>query len=108
MRQSRLARWLIGCSVLAVLGYGTALGQVQPPSFDKLNDADRKAFGERFRREIWPLLVEGGKDGCAGCHNGKKVSTLRFRGDAEQDFRMLVREGYLLKDDAGSLLERVV
>jgi hypothetical protein len=91
-----------------VLALGAARGQVQPPSFDKLSPADRKAFGERFKKEIWPLLVEGGKDGCVGCHNGKKVSTLRFRGDPETDFPMLVRDGYFLKDDAGSLLDRIV
>jgi hypothetical protein len=108
MRPSRLVRWLIGSSALTMLAYGTVFGRVQPPSFDKLNEADRNAFRERFRREIWPLLVQGGKDGCVGCHNGKKVTTLRFRGDAETDFRMLVRDGYFLKDDAGSLLERVV
>jgi hypothetical protein len=108
MNQFRYIHWLIGCSALAIFGYGYALGHSQPPSFDKLNDADRKLFGDRFQKEIWPLLNDGGKDGCVGCHNGKRVSTLRFRDDPEKDFRMLLKDGYLLKDDAGSLLERVV
>jgi hypothetical protein len=79
------------------------------PSFDKLSDEDRKALGERFRREVWPLLERNGKDGCVGCHrDGKIVSALHMTGDADRDFRMLLREGFLLKDDAGSLLTRVV
>jgi hypothetical protein len=96
------------CWAVIVLALGSARGQVQPPNFDKLSESDRKAFGERFKKEIWPLLVGGGKDGCVGCHDGKKVTTLRFRGDPELDFRMLVKDGYLLKDDAGSLLDRII
>jgi hypothetical protein len=81
----------------------------QGPSFDKLSDQDRKALSERFQREVWPLLQRGGKDGCVGCHrDGKIVSALHMTGDADKDFRMLLREGFLLKDDAGSLLARVV
>src|SRR4051812_31842381 len=81
----------------------------QGPSFDKLPDADRKALGERFRREVWPLLERHGKDGCVGCHrDGKIVSALHMTGDADRDFRTLLREGFLLKDDNGSLLARVV
>jgi hypothetical protein len=92
----------------AMLWIGAVRSQVQPPSFDKLRDADRKAFSERFQKEIWPLLVAGGKDGCVGCHNGKRVSSLRFHENPEKDFRMLLKEGFFLKDDAGSLLDRVV
>jgi hypothetical protein len=81
----------------------------QAPSFDKLADQDRKALGELFKRDVWPLLERGGKDGCVGCHrDGKIVSALHMTGKPDQDFRMLLREGFLLKDDAGSLLARVV
>src|SRR5438128_2553091 len=84
-------------------------GAGQAPSFDKLSDQDRKALGEIFKREVWPLLQRGGKDGCVGCHrDGKIVSALHMTGDADRDFRMLLREGFLLKDDAGSLLARIV
>ena len=106
-RERRLFR-TAGYVAAAVLCVGAASGQVQAPSFDKLSDADRKVFGERFRGEIWPLLSAGGKDGCVGCHNGKKGPALRFRGDSETDFRMLVKEGFFLKDDPGSLLDRIV
>jgi hypothetical protein len=75
--------------------------------FDKLSDQDRKAFSARFEKEIWPLLARGGMDGCVGCHNGKKVTTLRFSGDAPKDFLMLVGDGYMLRNDPGSLLERI-
>jgi hypothetical protein len=76
--------------------------------FDRLTDADRKALAERFQKDIWPLLERGGKDGCVGCHNGKRVTALRFNGDAAKDFPMLVGDGFLLKGDPGSLLERIV
>src|SRR5262245_22650245 len=80
----------------------------QAPSFDRLADADRKELGERFRRDVWPLLERNGKDGCVGCHKtGKIVSALRMSGEADRDFRMLLRDGFLLKGDAGSLLERI-
>jgi hypothetical protein len=75
--------------------------------FDKLSPTDRKAFGERFQKEIWPLLERGGKDGCVGCHNGKKVTTLRFSGEQAKDFLMLVGDGYMIRKDPGSLLERI-
>jgi hypothetical protein len=87
----------------------SALGAAQAPSFDRLSEEDRKALGERFKREVWPLLEQGGKNGCVGCHrDGKIVSALRMSGDADRDFRMLLRDGFLLKDDAGSLLARVL
>jgi hypothetical protein len=107
MKRSRVLFSLIGCAGVVLL-IGAARGQVQPPSFDKLSEADRKAFSDRFQKELWPLLVAGGKDGCVGCHNGKRVSSLRFHNNPEKDFRMLLKEGFFLKDDAGSLLDRVV
>jgi hypothetical protein len=92
----------------ALLWIGAVRGQVQAPSFDKLGDVDRKVFSDRFQKELWPMLIAGGKEGCVGCHNGKRVSSLRFHGNPEKDFRMLLKEGFFLKDDAGSLLDRVV
>jgi hypothetical protein len=90
---------------LAVLGPTPAQG----PNFDKLNEADRKMLGERFKEEVWPLLVRGGKDGCVGCHTDKKqVTALRFAGGPDQSFRTLLRDGFFLKDDAGSLLGRIL
>jgi hypothetical protein len=80
----------------------------QGGKFDKLSAADRQMFSERFQKEIWPLLERGGKDGCVGCHNGKKVTTLRFSGDPAKDFPMLVGDGYMLRKDPGSLLERII
>ena len=86
------------------------LGRVdsQAPKFDKLSDADRKAFGERFEKEIWPLLQRGGKDGCVGCHHAKYQSVPRFAGEPGADFRMLLKEGFLLHNDSGSLYSVVV
>lgn len=80
----------------------------QPPFDRGLTDADRKELSERFQRELWPLLERGGKDSCVNCHNGKIVSALRFTGNADKDFRMMLRDGFLLRDDAGSLLGRLL
>src|SRR5262249_26084233 len=74
----------------------------QASSFDKLSDQDRKALGERFKRDVWPLLQRGGKDGCVGCHRDVKlVSALPMTGAGDRDRRLLARWGFLLKDAAG-------
>lgn len=86
------------------------LTAAQGVNFDRLSDADRKVFAERFRNDIWPLLTSAKKkeDSCVGCHSKSTiVSSLRMAGDADKDFRMLLREGFFLKDDPGSLLERI-
>jgi hypothetical protein len=109
MRQRHLFPLTLLLSAAALLAPALRrLPAGQAPSFDRLADADRKELGERFRREVWPLLERNGKDGCVGCHKtGKIVSALRMSGDPDRDFRMLLREGFLLKGDAGSLLERI-
>jgi hypothetical protein len=66
-----------------------------------------QAFEERFVKEVWPLLSRNGKDGCVGCHKGKLVSALHLSGDPAKDFRMLLREGFFLVDDKGSLVGRI-
>jgi len=97
---------VLGLGLVCALCLRPVMGQA--PSFDHLSDADRQVFQQRFEKEVWPLLQRGGKDGCVGCHSqGKIVSSLRFRGDAGKDFAMLLKEGFFLPDDAGSLLSRV-
>jgi hypothetical protein len=89
---------------LALRGSSAAQGT----NFDKLAEPDRKELGERFKKEVWPLLVRGGMDGCVGCHSSNKGgAALRFNGDPDKDFRMLLRNGFFLKDDQGSLLGRI-
>jgi hypothetical protein len=86
--------------------YTSAPAQVG--NFDRLADADRQVLGERFKQEVWPLLTRGGKDGCVGCHSTPKGgAALRFSGDPDKEFRMLLRQGFFLKDDLGSLLGRI-
>ena len=106
MKRRVAAVSLLGMAALSYwcLSSATAGGQ----NFDKLNDADRKVFAERFEREVWPLLVRGGKDGCVGCHRGGKiVSALRFSGNVDKDFLMLLKDGFFLHPDDGSLLARL-
>jgi hypothetical protein len=75
---------------------------------DKLSDADRKALGERFEKEVWPIFSKG-KDNCLSCHlvQKKVLTQLKLSGDAQKDFRMMVREGFFLADDEGSILGMV-
>lgn len=97
--------YMTGVLAVTVL-IGTAYSQ--PASFDRLSTEDRQAMQQRFEKDVWPLLERGGKDGCVGCHSGKTVTALRFTGDAAKDFPLLVREGFFLPDDDGSLLGRIV
>jgi len=108
MRARRLPALLLLAGSLAVLAGSHWLRAAQGPNFDRLTDSDRQAFAERFRREVWPLLERGGKNGCVGCHNGKIVSSLRMSGDPESDFRAMLRDGFFLKGDSGSLLARIL
>ena len=78
------------------------------PNFDFLTDADRKVMQDRFTKEIYPMLQKEGKQGCVGCHNGKINSQLKMSGDAEKDFRKMVKDGFFLKDDSGSLLSHIL
>jgi hypothetical protein len=91
---------VFGSGLAAVLAGGG-------PNFDHLADADRKVMQERFVKEIWPLLERGGKNSCVNCHNGKINSALKMTGNAEKDFRMLVKDGFFIPDDTGSMLTRV-
>ena len=78
------------------------------PKFDNLQEEDRTVFSVRFEKEIWPLLKRNGRDGCAGCHNRQqRRGTLAFSGEADADFRMLLRRGFFLPDDPGSILYAV-
>jgi len=82
-------------------------GLLHAQSFDKLSDADREVYAKRFKAELWPLLSRNGKDGCVGCHGPKHQSSLHFTGQPDADFRMLLRDGFFLYKDAGSMLEHV-
>lgn len=109
MRRFVVLSLLIVTVVLAIApGTGRQARATQGANFDTLSAEDRKTFQDRFKSEIWPLLSRNGKDGCVGCHAGKIVSALRMSGDAGKDFAMLLKEGFFLVDDRGSLLSRIV
>jgi hypothetical protein len=81
----------------------------QGVNFDKLSAQDRKVLQERFGKEIWPLMQRGGKDGCVGCHSTSKGGqALRLSGDLGKDFPRLVKDGFFIPDDLGSLLGRML
>jgi hypothetical protein len=77
-------------------------------NFDFLTDADRNVLQERFVKELWPLMERGGKEGCIGCHALPKTGgAMKVSGNAEKDFRFLVKEGFFLPNDAGSMLAHI-
>jgi hypothetical protein len=81
----------------------------QGPNFDRLGAEDRQAFQNRFEKDLWPLMTRHKRDGCVGCHaGGNIVSALRMTGDISKDFPMLVRDGYFIPNDPGSLLSRML
>ena len=81
----------------------------QGNNFDKLSDDDRKAMQERFGKEIWPIMQRGGKDGCVGCHStAKGGQALRLSGNLNKDFPKLVKDGFFIPDDLGSLYGRMI
>lgn len=82
----------------------------RPPAgsnFDRVKEADKKVFSKRFEKEVWPLMKRNGKDGCVGCHTPKHRSALRYSGNADKDFRNMLKSGFLLPDDPGSALHLV-
>lgn len=99
---------LLFIAVTLVLAWPNAQAQ-QGLNFDRLTDEDRQAFQKRFEKELWPLLTRYERDGCVGCHAGAKiVSALRMTGDINKDFPMMIRQGFFIPDDAGSLLGRML
>ncbi len=103
---SKKLRWFglvayAGCSLaVALAGGGT--------NFDSLKDTDRQAMQERFAKEVWPLLQRNGKEGCVGCHQlPKGGGNLKLTGDSAKDFRMLVKEGFFIPGDSGSVLTQI-
>ncbi|MBI2806578.1 MAG: hypothetical protein HYX68_16480 [Planctomycetes bacterium] len=101
------SRWILaGLLTFAACSFGFALAG-GGLNFDFLTDADRAVMQKRFAKEVWPLMVRGGKEGCVGCHNGKIVSALKLSGNMEKDFRMMIKDGFFIPNDAGSLLTRI-
>ena len=99
---------LILAAMLVFVGSSFAISLAgSGANFDYLSDADRKVMQERFVKDIWPLMQRGEKNGCVGCHNGKIVSSLKLTGNAEKDFRMMLKDGFFIPNDSGSVLTRV-
>ena len=100
--------WVMVVLCGGIFGWVSMRVPAGPPKFDKLSEEDRKVFAKRFEKEIWPLVTRNGKDGCLGCHaGGKIVSALRLSGEVNKDFPMLLKEGFFLPEDDGSLLGRL-
>ena len=107
-RNARKSRLILAAMLILVgSSVGATLAGSRGLNFDFLSDADRKGMQERFAKELWPLMQRGEKVGCVGCHNGKINSQLKMSGDLDKDFRMMVKDGFFLKDDSGSVLSHI-
>lgn len=94
----------IASSIAAALGGGP--GGLK---FDYLKDEDRKQMQERFAKELWPLFERDGKNGCVGCHALPKTGgNMKMTGKIETDFPMLVRDGFFIPGDSGSIHAHVI
>jgi hypothetical protein len=87
-------------SIAAALGGGGGSGL----NFDYLKDEDRAEMQARFKKELWPLFERDGKNGCVGCHAlAKTGGNMKMTGNLEKDFRMLVKDGFFIPRDSGSI-----
>lgn len=102
--------WLAGLFLVLSVGSVLALGGGGGgQNFDFLKDDDRKVLQERFAKELWPLLMRGEKNGCIGCHaQAKTGGHMKTTGNLEKDFRMLIREGFFLPNDSGSMVAHIL
>jgi hypothetical protein len=100
-------RWMLAVTLILASSTMAVALAAGGPNFDFLTDADRKGMQERFTKDVWPLMLRGEKNGCVGCHNGKINGTLKMSGQVEKDFRMLVKDGFMIPGDSGSLLAHI-
>src|ERR1700722_19791513 len=113
MRVGRVAMRTVALLATTIFFFGASLAAALSGgggNFDRLSDADRQTFEERFTKEIWPTLQRGAKKGCFECHGptGKGGGqVLKFKGDSAKDFRMLLKEGFFIPGDSGSILTRI-
>ena len=99
---------LILASMLTFGGAAIAFALGAGPNFDSLKDDDRKAMQERFAKELWPLMQRGEKNGCIGCHALPKTGgQMKLTGNLEKDFRLLVKDGFFIPNDSGSIVAHV-
>ena len=93
--------------VALVLFLGLMPVLAQSPSFDRIPEADKPALRKRFETEVWPffqLRVAPGTSASAVHEQGWFAKAPR---NADRDFDMMLKEGFFLPDDAGSLIVRV-
>jgi hypothetical protein len=99
---------LILASMLTFVATTIAFALTGGANFDSLKDDDRKAMQERFAKELWPLMQRGEKNGCVGCHALPKTGgQMKMTGNLEKDFRMLVKDGFFIPNDSGSIMSHV-
>ncbi len=95
-------------ALFLIAGVGVAVALAGSGKFDHLKDDDRKQMQERFAKELWPLFERDEKNGCVGCHALPKTGgNMKMTGNLEKDFRMLVRDGFFIPNDSGSIYAHV-
>lgn len=75
-------------------------------SADSYQELQRR-FQPRFKQEIWPLISDNGKSSCVRCHNEKHRSSLRLTGESENDFGILLSQGFLHPSDPSAILHSI-
>ncbi len=71
-------------------------------------DLQRQRVLERFESDIYPLMTRFGEDSCVGCHEDEDTSSLVFVGNAQDDFQILLDQGYLALEGPDTFLARIV
>src|SRR5579871_376711 len=107
-----LAGWvltfgLVMASVWGMPGKQTGrrpVGKAAPAAL--LSPQESKLLGERFAKEVWPLLSRKESD-CLTCHGTNSMTPLKLFPDAESTFKTLLGDGHLDAENPGSILARV-
>ena len=104
----RILKQLVFMAIIANLlatfpGHCTEAPVLVPPS------STRQNLLTQFQREIYPLLAHESnrQESCISCHDADSTSNLVFLGQPEDDFEMLLENGYFASQGPDTLLARV-
>jgi hypothetical protein len=102
---SRLAASLAGAAALC----SALIGRAAEPKPSPRNQTLRDEIVQQFRDEVYPLLARESdqQESCVACHDSNTRSSLAFVGEVEDDFDMLLENGYFSMQGPDTLWSRV-